>query len=179
MFRMINKQNRAFSLVEVLIAIAVIVIGLAGVTGSLTFGVKASRHGDNVMRATNHARAILEAFHSNDLIDSATSFGGSGANANLPNDASQINDADPDERRIVLNALDPQDPEDDPFTQTMLTGLDPGPFRRNITIERFPGATAGSPEEHLAIVTVRIYWFEKGVEHNVTVSGVVPHNRDL
>ena len=155
-----TSSKRAFSLIEIMVAIAVILIGLAGVTSALVFGIGSSRHGENVVDATNYGRAILEACYGRNYINDAAA----GAD-NMPDTDSGLNDAAA-ERRAITDA--PFDAVDVHF------GNNRDRFSRNVTCVRRPGADG----EYLALVTVRIYWFDDEVERSVTIQGVVPHARD-
>ncbi len=167
MLRM-NKLNRGLSLVEVMIAMAVILVGLAGVTSSLIFGLRAGHHGELLTDATNLARLIIETEIGRDYISSATDVDGD----NMPGANSGLNDA-----AGVTRAIDAFPFEDD-FMQDLVgttSGRSTGHFERHIEVTRL--GASGTPEEFLATMTVTISWEEKGVDKDVTMSAIVPHTR--
>ena len=63
-----SRTRRAFTLVEVLIAIFVITVGMLGTISALVFGAKAAQHSDRMTEATNHAREVIEQVRSSNLV---------------------------------------------------------------------------------------------------------------
>ncbi|MEW6283882.1 MAG: prepilin-type N-terminal cleavage/methylation domain-containing protein [Candidatus Eremiobacterota bacterium] len=55
-----TKSRAGFSIIEILIAIIVLAIGIMGVLGALTFGLRAGEHSDRMTQATALNRKILE-----------------------------------------------------------------------------------------------------------------------
>lgn len=150
---------------------AVILIGIAGVVGSLTFGLRASSHGEMLTDASNHARMLIECMVGRDYISRATALtpkSGSAA-GNWPTAASGLNDAGP----VALDAP-PFDENPDIYLDTATLHE----FTRQVTCER-RGSASGDPDEFLANVTVRIFWEEKGVQKSVTMSAVIPHTLEI
>lgn len=156
-----NPKKKGFTLVELMIAIAVILIGLFGVTNSLVFGLSATHHGTMLSEASSHCRTLLETATGRDYISLTPPSQLDGDN--MPSAASGLNDADDD--RTPIDAA--------PFEAVFLTNADIRPFMRNIqTVRKGP---VGTPEGELAIMTVTVFWNEKGVEKRVRMSGVIPH----
>lgn len=157
-----RTHTRAFSLVEVLIAIVVFIVGISGVTSALWFGVKSSQHGTRITEATNHGRSMMEALIGRNYIDNAAALAGTPP---WPTDGSGINDNDPNTRRPLDEA---------PFLATHLPASDIRSYTRNVTCERITNDDT-SHEYHLARVTISIFWEENGSERKVEISSVVPH----
>ena len=145
-----------------MIAMAVILIGLAGVTSALWFGISSSQHGNRIAEATNHARSMLEAMQGRnylDLVIPAQMVGG------WPGPLSGLND-NPTDRKLL---------DDPPFLNAHLPDSNLSYYRRNVVSERL-NTDSSNHEYHLARVTIRIFWSEKGVEKNVAITGIVRHS---
>ena len=169
------QNSKGFTLAEVLVAMFVIVIGIAGVTSSIFWGLKHQDSGKSITEASNHGKLILERLAIEGQLLNITTW---------PADGSGINDSSASTRRDVYAA---------PFAalkdfqlgQKVVAGAgsqsnigsDTSRFKRNITTERL--TPVNSPvddyKSNLAKVTVRIYWFENEHERHVTVQGVMPH----
>lgn len=54
------RSRSGFSLIEILIAIVVLAIGIMGVLGALTYGLKAGEYSSRTTQATNLSRRLLE-----------------------------------------------------------------------------------------------------------------------
>lgn len=155
-------KHTGFSLAEVMIAILVIVIGLAGVTAALVYGVRNSTRGKYISDSTQIARTILEYVQATDLVSLVES-----PQEPWPTEESKINDLET--ARRILN-------------EEPLAGLPVNPvwvekYRRNIKVERL----SDDPDDHryqLARVTVTVYWKDQHGEHNSKLVGVVRHARD-
>lgn len=155
-----KQRTRGFSLAEVMIAILVIVIGLAGVTAALVYGIRNSTRGKYISESTQLARTILEYTQNTGLVDSAS------PGEPWPTSESGVNDEAPERR--FLNA-------------PPLGGLSFLPerveqYRRNISVRRL----SDDPNNHrynLARVTVNVYWNDTQGEHRSEVVGVVRHAR--
>lgn len=169
---MLKRRDKAgVSLAELLIAIAVIVVGMSGVAASLYFGFTKSKHGDEVADATQYARMLIDLTSKLDLAN-----GFPLDSNNLPKSDSGINDS---------TGQAPRKLDDPPFDYTQFTGwwttnvsYDKskamlGHYTRNIRIERI--GASGSTEEHLGRITVTIYWPKEknGGKNYVTTSTLV------
>jgi prepilin-type N-terminal cleavage/methylation domain-containing protein len=156
-----KNPKRGFSLAEVMIAILVIVIGLAGVTAALVYGIQNSTRGKYISESTQIARTIFEYTQATNLVDT-TSPG-----EPFPTADSGINDP-PAARRLLTQA---------PFGGLAIIPNRVEKYRRNITVERVSD-TITNHRYYLARVTVRVYWEDEHGEHNSEVVGVVRHARD-
>lgn len=160
-----SLQTRyGFSLAEVMIAILVIVIGLAGVTASLVYGVKNSKRGREVSESSQISRAVFEYMQNTNLIDMADLD----RPTEWPDEDSGINDKE--EERRLLN--------DPPFGGVYFRPEYVAQYRRNIKIERVSNDIT-SHRHKLARVTVRIYWSEGPIEHHSELIGMIRHERRL
>lgn len=149
------KRAAAFTLVELMIAIAVISIGLSGVAASLYFGHIQSQHGDELAKASQYARSSLEMINTRNLINLTTPKDANG----LPDATTGLNDADADPPRALLSlpfynqdflgysAVDPNDK----------SARELANYTRKIQMERLSNDDT-TPEYGLARVTVTIYW---------------------
>lgn len=127
-----------FTLVEILIAVAVLSVGILGTLSALAFGVNAVKMGDRTSEATNLARQIVEFVRLN-----ASNIGGVDIfEDTLP---SSLNEAD--STRTAMDA-------------TPLEGLNFDAdlnYTRNIQVT-FPN----NPD--IAQIRVRVFWDERGNE---------------
>lgn len=154
-----RKSDQGFSLSEVLIAILVIVIGLAGVTASLVYGVRNSTRGKEISDSAQLTRTIFEYIQSTSLIE-----GGSGDN--WLDEESFLND--PPEARRLLNER--------PFGGLVFTPNQVEKYRRNISVER----ASDEPTHHryqIALVTIKVFWSDEQGEHHSKLLGEVRHAR--
>ena len=161
------KRHKGFSLVEVLIAMFVIVVGVAGVTATMWWAAKRSDSGKVMSEASNIARFISETIRTQGYLQQT----------NLPDLASGLKDGPTDRRGIY----------DPPFSAVLLgmghiTGQkaeketfqsDVDRFRRNVTYDRLNGA-GSAHAANMALLIVRIYWNEEGFERHVTVESLLP-----
>jgi prepilin-type N-terminal cleavage/methylation domain-containing protein len=171
-----RKNRRGVSLAELLVAMAVIAIGMSGVAASLYFGHQKSQHGDKIATATNHARTLIELAVGRNYNDGGTIVPLDGVG--LPTADSGLNDAAADSPRALAAA---------PFTENdFLPVAEAGEvnprsyledFQRKIQITRI--GAAGTPDEFLQRMTVTIYWEEKGGRHNVSLAAIIPTTRPI
>ncbi len=155
-----RRHRSGFSLAELLIAMFIVVVGLAGVTAALAYGVKNSTRGRDLAEATQVARTFFEAIQGNSLIDSVE------MDEEWPGPESMIND--PPEVRRLLNEA--------PFGSVNFTPNQVTRFRRNIAVERVAEPTDGH-RSSLARVTVKVTWQDAQGEHKSELIGVVRHAR--
>lgn len=177
MWAMPNKKNRAgLSLVEVLVALGVIAVGMAGVTASLIFGASKSNYGSDLETATRVSRTIIEEIEGRNLV-SAPPLGGD----NLPTNASKINDTDGDLPRPLL-----EPPLNDPkfFPATSHDGKDIADleklrekYTRKVQLRR--RGAKGTNGENLVDIKVTVYWMEKGVRKSVVTTAVTQTGTSL
>jgi type II secretory pathway pseudopilin PulG len=155
-----RKRVLGLSLAELMVALGVIAIGMAGVAASLFFGFKKSGHGEHLAVATNQARVIIETIQGQSMIGLAVPKDGN----QLPDDTTGLNDppgADP----VPLDAP--------PFPQNTFTlpEREIGMYQRTINMERL--GAAGTIEDTLVRVTVTIYWQQEGVVHSAPVTAIL------
>lgn len=134
---------RGFSLVEMLVGVAVIAMGLLGLVAALAYGVRASRSSELSSLAVGHAVHLIELIRSRNL-----DFGGYSV---PPNSSSGIND--PTGTRRALNAY--------PFS----TDFEPSSFERHIEMTRV--GTSGDYLYDVMSIKVTVYWDEGGQERSV------------
>jgi prepilin-type N-terminal cleavage/methylation domain-containing protein len=149
-----------FSLAEVMIAILVIVIGLAGVTASLVYGVRNSTKGKDISDSAQLARTLFEYTQGTTLIDSVD------AGESWLNNESGLNDG-PTVRRL-LNS--------EPFGGVVFTPQQVERYKRNIKVERLSNEET-SHQYQLARVTIKVTWEDSQGEHNSELIGVIRHAR--
>lgn len=154
-----QKHQRGFSLIEVMIAMAVFLIGITGVTSALWYGTHASHHGQRITEATNHARSMMEALKGRNYIDNAIPMV-----SGWPGATSGINDGATERRAL----------DDPPFLNAHLHNADLRSYRRNVTVTRVSNDNT-SHEFGLAVVVIRVYWFEKETEKSIEMRSLVTH----
>lgn len=174
-----SNRRRGVSLIELLIAIGVLAVGLSGVAASLYYGHAQSKHGDDLARASQYSRMLIEIATSRNFVDTAVPIGGDG----LPTEDSGVNDSDGEPpRELVAAPYTPKDfigywntsEADRDDTQRELLR-----YKRNIRMERV--GTKGTPEENLVRVHVTVYWEQKseGGKNSVSTSAIVHTNNSL
>jgi type IV pilus modification protein PilV len=136
-----KTTKRGFSLTEVLIAIAVIAVGLLGTTAALLYGVRGQTVSGRHTQAMNSARQLMEFIRSKRLYSAAT----------LPNDAS------PTDLEAAIGAENPKN-FDGGKSLFALTPAERGTFRRQITMAKL--GTTGM-DSRLVEVRVRILWKDR------------------
>lgn len=67
-----SKRTKAFSLVEVLVVVAVVAIGLLGTMSVFFWGIRAGEEGASMSQAINYSREMLEAIRVRNLAFSGT-----------------------------------------------------------------------------------------------------------
>lgn len=174
-----NRKRRGVSLAELLVAIGVIAVGLSGVAASLYYGHAKSKHGDDLAKAAQYSRMLIEIATSRNFIDSNIALGANG----LPAPTSGMNDsASQAPRDLVAPPFAPKDflgywntteSERDDTERELLR------FKRNIRVERV--GTKGSAQEHLARITVTVHWVEKkeGGKNYASTSAIVHTSRPM
>lgn len=175
-----KTKRWGFSLAELLVAMFVMIVGIAGVTSAIYWGMQKTDSGKYVTQASDLARIITETFVARGEIAEAAV-----GTPPWPDSDSKIND-NPEERRPVF---------DEPFQDLSIAGtgftaydsvIDQSRidrFRRNISVQRVApaGTVTGPPDNQsgytaeLAVLTVKIYWDEKGHERHVSLETIIPH----
>lgn len=168
-----KRRQSGFSLMEVLIAMFVIVVGISGVTATLWWGHKHADSGKIVTEASQHARFFAEKVR----LNATPGMTGS----TWPNTAG-LNDAP--SARVALFAPPFQTFDADAAHRrgqsvsvgNQATESDFNRFTRNISYRQLsPG---GNPATDYAatigLLTVRIYWNEEGRERHVAVETLIP-----
>lgn len=164
---------------ELMIAIAVLAIGLSGVAASLYFGFQKSNAGDDLATAGQYSRMVIELVKGQNLIDLSAPKGADG----LPLPTSGVNDtAGEAPRALAAPPLLPDaflaytysDSEDggEEVAAKGRTLSDLERYTRKIQIERLSNDT-DEPEYRLVRLTVTIYWEEKGVDKSVATTTII------
>ncbi len=153
-------KNRAFSLVEVLISLAILAIALLGVMSSITYGTRHSRSGEELTEAVQLARQILVRLQEDSILDST--------NIGEPwfREDSGLRDA-PAVRRELDAA---------PLGGMMLPAEQLSRYKRRLVAER----VSQDRIDHrygLARVQVEIFWESKVGERRLELTGVISHAR--
>ncbi|MBI3927151.1 MAG: prepilin-type N-terminal cleavage/methylation domain-containing protein [Armatimonadetes bacterium] len=136
-----------FSLIEILIAVAVLAIGILGTYSSFAWGTLSAHYGSEVSEATMYARQLMEIIRSQNLAFQDA--------PDLPDAASGLNDNPTD--RVALNAV--------PHGSFGVLPADTR-FTRNIRVERL-SSNVNDHRYNIFRVTVTIYWNRQGVEKEV------------
>lgn len=171
----LKTRNLGVSLAEVLVAMFVIVVGIAGVTATIWWGTKQADSGKQIAEASNIGRLLTENIILQGVIRSAP---GAWPDAN-----SGLNDA-PETRRPI---------EAPPLSASLFLTEHVGAnlnatanhnvasqvsrYTRNITCTRLaPDNTTYDGE--LCMLAVRIYWRDdRGQEHFVAQETITPHGK--
>lgn len=164
-----RKAPRGYSLAEVMIAMAILAIGMAAVAATLIYGSQKSKHGDSITQAVQHARTLVEVTMGQGFNDNAALVD---AGTGLPKTESGLNDTATQDFRAL---------DDPPFSASLFLPDralgDEGrtgsghleKFKRKITMVR-----RGVPADGLALMTVTVQWEEEGAKRNVSLSAVIP-----
>lgn len=140
------SSRGGLTLMEILIATAVLSIGILGVISTFTFGTTATKTGKMTSEATNLARMVVEHVRLN-----TTSIGGVGIFPSPPPPstplAAGLEDSETDRRPLDAPPFD-------------TAGLPPGtPYLRNVQITY--------PSPGIAQIRVRVFWRDKRKENVV------------
>lgn len=137
------------TLVEVLVAAAVLALGLLSLLGALAFGLRAAETGGRHAEATQHAKRYLALIRQRNLVF--------GVEDPLPDDDSGLNDG-PGFRRAL---------EDAPFESDF--PRDSG-FQRRLALSwAYP---TGDPRHgRLVRISATVFWDDHGVERRVELVG--------
>lgn len=149
-------KKRGFSLSEVLIAVAVIAIGLLGTLASLVYGVRGQAVAGAHTQATNYARQLIELVRVRNL---------AWPPGTAPPTGGGVNDS-PSSNPLALDAA--------PFT-TDFAGYrgannDGRPFFRKIQLRRVSN-TVTDPNYRVMEVKVTVYWYDRTMRKSVTLTG--------
>lgn len=162
------KSSQGFTLAEILVSTLLLAIALLGVMGSIAYGTKHARSGEELAEATYIARALMSTLQEGSWIDVLSVEDG------WPGPDSGIND-EPGEYRAI---------DEEPFGAVESGGSTPqvGVFQseqaarywRRITVER----VSDNPLNHryrLARATVEVMWDGKTGTRSVTLVGLISH----
>jgi hypothetical protein len=145
----------------------VIVVGVAGVTATMWWATKRSDSGKVMSEASNVARFISETVRTQGFLQQTV----------LPDSNSGLKDNPTDRRDIYAP----------PLSASLLgmghvTGQtidseniqsDVDRFQRNVTYQQLP-ASGSQHAGNMALLSVRVYWAEKGFERHVIVESLLP-----
>lgn len=155
-----EPRHSAFTLAEVLVSIAVLAIAMFGVMGSIAYGTRHSRSGEELTEAVQQARQILVSMQEMSVLD-ITDIG-----EPWPKPESGLND-EPGVRRELdaapLGGLTVSLPQLERYQRRIVTTrLSSDPLDH-----RF----------HLASVAVEIFWESKQGHRRLELTGLVRHAR--
>lgn len=136
-----RRTKRGFSLSEVLIAIAVIAVGLLGTTAALLYGVRGQTVSGRHTHATNSARQLMEFIRSKRLYSAAT----------------LVNETTPTDVEAAIGAENPKN-FDGGKSLFALTPDERGSFRRQVRMAKL--GTSGM-DNRLVEVKVKILWKDR------------------
>ena len=156
-----GMKSRAFTLIEVLVSLALIAIAVLGVMGSIAYGTKHSRSGEQLSEASHLGRSILTYIQETTILDTVQ------LSEPWPTEDSGLNDNESTFRQldeVPLGAMrfEPQHLET---------------FRRRIQSQR----VNEDPQNYrykLGRVKVSIFWSSKQGERSVDLTGLVTIARD-
>jgi len=141
----LSSKRQGFSQVEILIAVAVLTVGILGVCATFAFALRAETQAGALTDAVTHARTLTELVRVQNLPFSAP--------------AGQPGLYDSAGTRRPLNYA--------PFADKLPADTI---FTRNILIERRSGATPATAYlNNIARITVSVYWNDHGTERKVTL----------
>ncbi len=146
------------TLVEVMLAVAILSIAILGTMASVAYGARGGQHGTNVADATNYARNLL------DFCDQeGKAYQVVAADPATSRDSSGYNDSDSTTRPL----------NDPPFNNISYGLPSHSRFRRNIQIDNYktPSDAAGNWKATIRQVTVTVSWFDAGSSRKVVVKG--------
>jgi len=138
------------SQIEVLVAMAVLTIGILAVCSVFAMGLRAEGQGGRITEATNYARQLIDLMRVNNKAFSGT-------NGGVPDSSSGVNDGA--STRAALDAP--------PFGN----GLMPAGtlYRRNIQVKTTGSGATGDYRNDLRQITVTVYWTDHGSERGITL----------
>ena len=145
---------------EVLIAMVVLAIGVAGVSGAVVYGTRHADSGAFVTESTEVARSLFEEIQGGSLVDTLS------PGEPWPGPDSGL--VDGAEVRKQLNEA--------PFGALNFPGTYLESYRRRILVERL-SPDSNSLEYEMARVTIEIFWSDPNGEHRTQFYGVVRHAR--
>ena len=161
------RGSSGFSLIEVLVAMFVIVVGILGVMSALYWGMSHSDSGKQMTEASTLARTLAETIRLRGVKRPFPTDFTDAASVRKPLNAPPFSNL---ENEVYLNVIKGQNGAGGAAnTQTALTR-----YQRNVSLTEM--AAAGSPSHlgGLARLSVKIYWREKSLERRVNVETIIP-----
>ena len=155
-------RARGFTLMEVLISIALIAIALFGVMGAIAYGTKHSGSGAELTEASHLARSILSYLQETKALDTV-----------------ELNPYEPWPTRNSGLADEPsvfRQLDEAPLGGLSFQTAQLERFRRRIESQRVTDDPLNY-RHNLARVRVSVFWSSKQGERNVEVTGLVSTNR--
>lgn len=155
-----QTQARGFTLVEVLVSLAVIAIALFGVMGSIAYGTRHARSGEELGEAVQLARQVLVYIQESSVLDTVE-----------PTEPWFSEDSGLNDATTVRRELDAA-----PLGGLAIPLVQLERYQRRVVATRL----SDNPSDHrygLARVTVEIFWESKQGWRRLELSGVVSHAR--
>lgn len=164
------RRHYGFTLAEILISIALLAIALLGVMGSVAYGTRHARSGEELAEAANIARSLLAYMQETTQLD---------LNADAPNwpgPNSGINDEAGSFRPLTEAPFGELGPiSGDPSHVPVFTESQIGRYSRNITVERLSNDRFNH-RFRLARAVVQIRWDGKYGPRTVELTGLLSHD---
>lgn len=158
---LVRMEKRGFTLVEVMVAIALIAIALLGVMGAIAYGTRHAGSGSELSEGSHLTRSILNYIQETTLLDTVE------VEKAWPGPDSGLND-----KPSVFRQLDAP-----PLGGLVFQKSQVERFRRRIESQRVTEEKLNYRYK-LARLRVSVFWSSKQGERNVVMTGLVSINRD-
>lgn len=156
-----RARSGGFSQVELLIAVAVLAVGILGVVASFTFGLQSTRFSGQMGQALAWNRQLIEMIR----VDHLAFKPGAESSTSGLNDPEPPSVGSDESRYRSLRDLNA-----DPFMNEMPLGTG---FKRRIQIRRNSGASGDFVyRQGIAEITVTVYWMDNGRLREVTLKAL-------
>ena len=177
--RVMKRLNYGFSLAELLVAMFVLVVGIAGVTSAIYWGIQNTDRGQHITQASNYARGLMESIQAQGMVRNAASAEHGAQPSAMPTSSGDFVDAPGD----LTPIFDPpfQFLKDKYGVAESDATIDR--YRRNIQVTQLANwgvsdSMGGDSASHLCNVVVTVWWTEDGTNYDksVKVESVMPHD---